>query len=154
MKLTTKGRYAVTAMMDLALHANPERVVLTDIAERHDISLSYLEQLCANLRKAGLINAVRGPGGGYSLARSSSTISVAEILTAVEENLNLTCGDGQACGGETNPCLTHNLWSNLSDELYNFLHEKKLADIVKTPNIGNHANHDAGQFSGIPIELG
>lgn len=147
MKLTTKGRYAVTAMMDLAMNAN-NRIVLTDIAERQNISLSYLEQICANLRKAGLIDAVRGPGGGYSLARSGNDISVAEILRAVDENLDFTCGGGQDCGGEENPCLTHGLWSNLSHELYRFLDDKKLADIVKNPASQNTV---VGNFAGIPI---
>ena len=116
MKLTAKGRYAVTAMMDLALQtkafisSQPQingisdalgeetfRVVLTDIAERQHISLSYLEQLFASLRKANLVDAVRGPGGGYSLAKHSRDISVAEILAAVDENLDLTCGNGSSC---------------------------------------------------------
>lgn len=151
MKLTTKGRYAVTAMMDLALQANragDTRVALTDIASRQDISLSYLEQLFASLRKAGLVNAVRGPGGGYAIAKQAEKISVAEILSAVDENLDLTCGSGAACGGDHDPCLTHGLWSNLSDELYRFLDQKKLSQII------NHQNPSPSQnFSGIPIEL-
>ena len=114
MKLTAKGRYAVTAMMDLALqtkacmesnqkNGDEFRVVLTDIADRQHISLSYLEQLFSNLRKANLVNAVRGPGGGYSLAKNSHEISVAEILAAVDENLDLTCGNGSSCGGDHDP---------------------------------------------------
>ena len=153
MKLTTKGRYAVTAMMDLGLNANTGRVVLTDIAERQGISLSYLEQLCASLRKAGLINAVRGPGGGYALTRSSTQISVAEILTAVDESLDLTCGGGQTCGGNTNPCMTHDLWSNLSQELYRFLSEKKLADIVQTANHEQIKPYGSEPLSDIPVEM-
>lgn len=151
MKLTTKGRYAVTAMMDLALKADSAegaRVTLTDIAERQDISLSYLEQLFSSLRKAGLVNAVRGPGGGYAIAKQAEHISVAEILAAVDENLDLTCGSGSACGGDHDPCLTHGLWSNLSDELYRFLDQKKLAEIIKRP-----AGSSAQNFSGIPIQL-
>ena len=155
MKLTTKGRYAVTAMMDLALQssqvdyiedAEDARVTLVDISERQDISLSYLEQLFANLRKANLVNAVRGPGGGYSLAKKSSDISIAEILSAVDENLDLTCGNGAACGGDLDPCLTHGLWSKLSDELYAFLDNKKLSEIIQNANSQQY-------FSGIPIEL-
>lgn len=152
MKLTTKGRYAVTAMMDLALQAEcaeGARVTLTDIADRQDISLSYLEQLFANLRKAGLVNAVRGPGGGYAIAKQAEHISVAEILAAVDENLDLTCGSGSACGGDHDPCLTHGLWSNLSDELYRFLDQKKLAEIIKRPTTPLSSQN----FSGIPIEL-
>lgn len=160
MKLTTKGRYAVTAMMDLALQAKKPhgveapRVVLTEIAERQDISLSYLEQLFACLKKANLVNAVRGPGGGYSLAKQSIDISVAEILAAVDENLDLTCGNGASCDGDQDPCLTHNLWSNLSDELYAFLNDKKLSEIIK-PEIIKQPTHDfsSQEFSGIPIEL-
>lgn len=165
MKLTAKGRYAVTAMMDLAQqtktfaasHSNDAqsdeefRVVLTDIAERQHISLSYLEQLFASLRKAKLVNAVRGPGGGYSLAKNSDEISVAEILTAVDENLDLTCGNGATCGGDHDPCLTHNLWSNLSQELHRFLDEKTLSDIIKHPM--QFPENSSTDFSGIPIEL-
>ena len=162
MKLTSKGRYAVTAMMDLALQTdtyahsseNPQehfRVALTDIADRQDISLSYLEQLFAALRKAKLVNATRGPGGGYSLHKPSEHISVAEILTAVDENIDLTCGNGSTCGGDHDPCLTHGLWSNLSDELYRFLSEKTLAEVIKAPAASIQVS--TPDFSGIPIEL-
>ena len=153
MKLTTKGRYAVTAMMDLALQADSAkgtRVTLTDIADRQDISLSYLEQLFASLRKSGLVNAVRGPGGGYAIAKQANEISVAEILSAVDENLDLTCGSGSACGGDHDPCLTHGLWSNLSDELYRFLDQKKLSEIIKHSLSPSPSSQN---FSGIPIEL-
>jgi Rrf2 family iron-sulfur cluster assembly transcriptional regulator len=155
MKLTAKGRYAVTAMMDLALQSKQidsieePRVVLIEIAERQHISLSYLEQLFACLRKAKLVNAVRGPGGGYSLAKECCDISVAEILAAVDENLDLTCGNGASCGGDHDPCLTHGLWSNLSDELYAFLNDKKLSEIIKHPT----QTSSSQKFSGIPIEL-
>jgi Rrf2 family iron-sulfur cluster assembly transcriptional regulator len=156
MKLTTKGRYAVTAMMDLALQSeqftnqDDVNITLTDIAQRQGISLSYLEQLFASLRKAKLVQAVRGPGGGYSLSRSSQEISVAEILVAVDENLDLTCGHGSACGGEANPCLTHDLWSNLSTELLNFLNDQKLYDIIK---LSPYKARSTQNFSGIPIKL-
>ena len=177
MKLTTKGRYAVTAMMDLALQSQNQsqrtantaqsadsdesRVALTDIAARQDISLSYLEQLFASLRKAGLVNAVRGPGGGYAIAKKADDISVAAILAAVDENLDLTCGSGSACGGDHDPCLTHGLWSNLSNELYKFLDGKKLADIIQKPPesqaiaSATSATTPATtqDFSGIPIEV-
>ncbi|MGH1428533.1 MAG: Rrf2 family transcriptional regulator [Arenicella sp.] len=165
MKLTAKGRYAVTAMMDLALqtkacvesdqvNSDELRVALTDIADRQHISLSYLEQLFANLRKANLVTAVRGPGGGYSLAKNSHDISVAEILAAVDENLDLTCGNGSSCGGDHDPCLTHGLWSNLSAELHRFLHEKTLAEVIKQPtHYDNAAKQQSQKFSGIPIEL-
>ena len=162
MKLTSKGRYAVTAMMDLALQTDAYasssknsqeqfRVVLTDIADRQDISLSYLEQLFASLRKANLVSATRGPGGGYSLSKPSEQISVAQILTAVDENIDFTCGNGSACGGDHDPCLTHGLWSNLSTELYRFLNEKTLAEVIKKPTAYSQTN--TNDFSGIPIEM-
>ena len=162
MKLTARGRYAVTAMMDLALQTNAYndsadnsvnefRVVLTDIADRQHISLSYLEQLFSSLRKADLVTAVRGPGGGYSLSKPCTDISVAEILTAVNENLDFTCGNGSSCGGDHDPCLTHGLWSNLSNELYRFLNEKKLAEIIQKPISTEQAHKQ--NFSGIPIEM-
>lgn len=154
MKLTTKGRYAVTAMMDLQLHADQDRVALTEIAERQDISLSYLEQLFANLRKAGLVKGIRGPKGGYSLSRNANEISIAEILVAAEENIDLTCGNGKNCSGETDPCLTHSLWSKLSHELYSFLDGRKLSDIV--PNSLSLSdvkrNNTLGQIADIPVE--
>ena len=154
MRLTTKGRYAVTAMMDLQLHANQKRVTLTEIAGRQDISLSYLEQLFACLRKAGLVKGIRGPKGGYSLSRDASEISIAEILVAAEENIDLTCGNGQSCGGEANPCLTHSLWSKLSHELYSFLDDRKLSDIV--PNSLSVSdvkrNNSLGQIANIRVE--
>ena len=160
MKLTSKGRYAVTAMMNLALQTkgytsneshNEPRIVLTDIAERQNISLSYLEQLFASLRKANLVTAVRGPGGGYSLSKPSSDISMAQILTAVDENIDFTCGNGASCSGDHDPCLTHSLWSNLSAELYRFLNEKSLEEVIKQPVSSEKVTMQ--DFSGIPIEL-
>ena len=153
MKLTTKGRYAVTAMMDLALHAKIERVVLTDIAERQALSLPYLEQLFASLRKAGLINAVRGPKGGYTLAKSDKEISLADILVAVGEQIMFTCGGGDSCS-EADPCLTHRLWSNLSLEFHQFLDSKKLSDLVRSRHVQMMAtNQDVRNIGNIPIEI-
>jgi len=117
MKLTTKGRYAVTAMMDLALHAKLDRIALVDIAERQNISLAYLEQLFRSLRKANLVKSVRGAKGGYLLAKSDKEISLADILVAADEHINLACGGGSSCD-EQDPCLTHNLWTNLSIEFF------------------------------------
>jgi Rrf2 family iron-sulfur cluster assembly transcriptional regulator len=152
MKLTTKGRYAVTAMMDLTLHSSEGRVVLTDISDRQHISLSYLEQLFANLRRAGLVEGVRGPGGGYHLARPSEDISIAEIIVAVDESMNLTCGGGETCGGDEHPCLTHSLWVNLSDQLYQFLHNIKLGEVVQWPDVRRVAdNQKDGRLADIPI---
>ena len=133
MKLTTKGRYAVTAMLDLGLRFGEGAVTLSDIAKRQGISLSYLEQLFAKLRRNGLVDSVRGPGGGYSLARDPSEISVAEIVLAINENI-----DARRCGGESNcsgnePCLTHGLWEELSDRISSFLSSITLADLVSRP---------------------
>jgi len=151
MKLTTKGRYAVTAMMDLALHARIDRVALTEIAERQHISLAYLEQLFASLRKAGLISSLRGPKGGYRLARAEKDISLADILIAAEEQINMTCGGGSKCS-EYDPCLTHNLWNNLSEEFFNFLDSKKLSDLVRSRYVQNMATQqDVTQIGDIPI---
>jgi Rrf2 family iron-sulfur cluster assembly transcriptional regulator len=121
MRLSTKGRYAVTAMMDLAIHEESGPVTLADISLCQDISLSYLEQLMSQLRRNDLVRGMRGPGGGYSLARPASEISVAEIISAVDEPLQAT-----RCGGEENcqegeRCLTHELWNDLSHRLYEFL---------------------------------
>lgn len=121
MRLTTKGRYAVTAMLDLALHARHEPVSLADISERQSISVSYLEQLFAKLRKGGLVSSVRGPGGGYQLARDGDEIFIAEIIDAVDESVDVTrCGGKGDCQqGVT--CLTHDLWQDLSEQLHGFL---------------------------------
>lgn len=153
MKLTTKGRYAVTAMMDLALHSKISNVTLADIGGRQNISSAYLEQLFGSLRKAGLVTSVRGPKGGYRLAQSDSDISLADILVAVEEEINLTCGNGQTCD-LNNPCLTHHLWNNLSTEFFQFLDHKKLSDMVRTPFVQAKATEqDLNLIGNIPVEL-
>ena len=110
MKLTTRGRYAVTAMLDLALHHDQGPVSLAAIAERQGISQSYLEQLFARLRRNGLVDGTRGPGGGYRLGRSENSISVADVIDAVNETVDATrCGGRRNCQGE-HRCLTHDLW--------------------------------------------
>jgi len=135
MKLTTKGRYAVTAMLDLAVHQRDEIVALADIAERQGISLSYLEQLFAKLRRRGLVASVRGPGGGYSLAQPPAQISVAQIVMAINENIDATrCGGEENCHGEER-CLTHQLWSELSRRIYEFLDGITLAGLVAEPEV-------------------
>jgi Rrf2 family transcriptional regulator, iron-sulfur cluster assembly transcription factor len=135
MKLTTKGRYAVTAMLDLALHYAQGAVTLSDIASRQGISLSYLEQLFARLRRAGLVDSVRGPGGGYNLALPPGEISVAEIIIAINENIDATrCGGDKNCDGEER-CLTHYLWEDLSDRIHEFLSGITLADLVDKPTV-------------------
>jgi len=130
MRLTTKGRYAVTAMLDLALHARHDPVSLADISERQSISVSYLEQLFAKLRKNGLVSSVRGPGGGYQLAREGDTIFIAQIIDAVDESVDATrCGGTGDCQqGMT--CLTHELWSDLSAQLHSFLAGISLQELV------------------------
>lgn len=130
MRLTTKGRYAVTAVLDLAIHQGRGPIALADIAQRQGISLSYLEQLFAKLRKRGLVISVRGPGGGYNLAREAGAIHVAEVITAVDENVDTTrCGGEGNCKGE-GPCLTHDLWMDLSDRIYGYLNNISLKDLV------------------------
>lgn len=130
MRLTTKGRYAVTAMLDLALHRKQGPISLADISQRQAISLSYLEQLFAKLRKSALVSSVRGPGGGYELQRGAEAIYIAQIIDAVNESLDTTrCkGRGDCQGGEI--CLTHHLWEDLSDQIHNFLEGISLADLV------------------------
>ena len=153
MKLTTKGRYAVTAMMDLALHAKLGHVTLADIADRQAISSAYLEQLFCSLRKAGLVTSVRGPKGGYKLAQAESDISLADILIAADEEINLTCGNGASCS-DSNPCLTHNLWNNLSHEFFQFLDNKNLNDLVRSRYVQTKATQqDVTQIGDIPIYI-
>ncbi len=130
MRLTTKGRYAVTAMLDLALNQGQGPIALADIAQRQGISLSYLEQLFAKLRRHSLVSSVRGPGGGYNLARQASDIPVAEVIAAVDESVDTTkCSREGNChnGG---PCLTHELWLDLSDRIYEYLNRITLQQLV------------------------
>jgi Rrf2 family iron-sulfur cluster assembly transcriptional regulator len=131
MRLTTKGRYAVTAMLDLALHGSDGPVSLADISGRQDISLSYLEQLFAKLRRNDLVTSVRGPGGGYCLSRGLGEIFVAQIVDAVNEAVDATgCGGTSDCQqGEV--CLTHHLWCDLSQQIHSFLSQISLANLVE-----------------------
>ncbi len=130
MRLTTKGRYAVTAMLDLAINQNGKPVTLHDIASNQEISLSYLEQLFARLRKSGLVKGTRGPGGGYRLARAPEEISIADIITSVDEKIDITrCAGREDCrDGER--CLTHELWSDLSAKIFQFLDEITLGELI------------------------
>lgn len=145
MRLTTRGRYAVTAMLDLALHANTDPISLSEISERQTISLSYLEQLFARLRQSGLVVSVRGPGGGYRLRRSSAEIFVAEIIDAVNESVDTTnCkGKGDCQGG--NICLTHHLWDNLSEQIHAFLSGISLADLVAKRDVQDVAERQVAR---------
>jgi Rrf2 family iron-sulfur cluster assembly transcriptional regulator len=135
MKLTSKGRYAVTAMLDVALHSRNGPVSLADISERQEISLSYLEQLFARLRKEQLVSSVRGPGGGYKLGRAASDIAIGEVIRAVDESVDATRCQGQAdCqGGER--CLTHTLWQDLSDRISQFLNGISIGELMKTSEV-------------------
>ena len=131
MRLTTKGRYAVTAMLDLALHYSDGPITLADISGRQGISLSYLEQLFSKLRKHGLVDSARGPGGGYRLSRPANEIAVVEVITAVDEKVDATrCGGKGNCQGEER-CLTHELWTDLSNQIYDFLNNIHLGDLVE-----------------------
>jgi Rrf2 family iron-sulfur cluster assembly transcriptional regulator len=130
MKLTTRGRYAVTAMLDLALHQQAGPVSLAEIADRQGISLSYLEQIFSRLRRHGLVASTRGPGGGYRLSRAAVQISVADVIGAVDEVVDATrCGGMQNCQGEER-CLTHDLWHDLSHQIHDFLTGIDLQELV------------------------
>lgn len=135
MRLTTKGRYAVTAMLDLAIHSDKGPVSLSEISKRQEISLSYLEQLFSKLRKADLVASIRGPGGGYQLGRTLDTIYIAQIVDAVNESIDATnCGGKGNCQqGEV--CLTHHLWSDLSDQIHQFLNSISLAKLVERRDV-------------------
>ncbi|HAZ80030.1 MAG TPA: Fe-S cluster assembly transcriptional regulator IscR [Porticoccaceae bacterium] len=146
MRLTTKGRYAVTAMLDLALHADLRPISLSEISVRQTISLSYLEQLFARLRKAGLVLSVRGPGGGYQLIDIPENICVAQIIDAVNESVDTTSckGKGDCQGGSM--CLTHHLWENLSGQIHNFLSGISLSDLMAKRDVKNIAQRQVAQL--------
>ena len=131
MRLTTKGRYAVTAMLDLALHGSERPVSLADISGRQAISLSYLEQWFAKLRRNELVKSVRGPGGGYLLSRSGDEIFVAQIIAAVNETVDATGCGGTADCQQGEVCLTHHLWQDLSQQIHGFLSDISLAHLVE-----------------------
>jgi Rrf2 family transcriptional regulator, iron-sulfur cluster assembly transcription factor len=130
MRLTTKGRFAVTAMLDLAIHGGKGPVTLAGISRRQHISLSYLEQLFGKLRRHALVDSVRGPGGGYTLARQTDKVSVADIIIAVDEPLDATqCGGRENCLDEQR-CMTHDLWTTLNEKMYEYLQSVTLSDLV------------------------
>ena len=140
MRLTTKGRYAVTAMLDLAIHSNREPVTLSDISMRQDISLSYLEQLFARLRRSELVQSVRGPGGGYRLGRATCDIAVVDIIDAVDESVDATRCQGQGNCQQGEICLTHHLWEDLSQQIHEFLSGISLADLMARHEVKNIAD--------------
>lgn len=136
MRLTTKGRFAVTAMLDLAINELDadgviKPVSLAGISERQAISLSYLEQLFSRLRRQGLVLSIRGPGGGYNLAKAKSDISVSAIISAVDEQIDATqCGGKEDCHGADGRCMTHDLWASLNSKILNYLSSISLADML------------------------
>jgi len=135
MRLTTKGRYAVTAMLDLALNAKDRPITLADISQRQGISLSYLEQLFSRLRKQDLVSSARGPGGGYRLSRKADEISVAQVIAAVDEKVSVTRCDGKGDCQNGEACLTHKLWCSLSDQIQGFLTGISLGDLVQEDHV-------------------
>jgi Rrf2 family transcriptional regulator, iron-sulfur cluster assembly transcription factor len=151
MRLSTKGRYAVMAMVDLAKHGAGRPVSLADIADRQEISLSYLEQLFAKLRKGNLVNSVRGPGGGYLLAYAASETRISDIILAVDEPIRATrCTPGAptGCRGNNSRCLTHDLWEELGNQIHLYLSSVSLADVVEqrvlaTSGLAYGAHRDA-----------
>jgi Rrf2 family iron-sulfur cluster assembly transcriptional regulator len=137
MRLTTKGRYAVTAVLDLALHQDEGPVSLAAISERQQISLSYLEQLFAKLRRNDIVSSTRGPGGGYRLSGSVDDVSVSDIILAVDETYKVVdCGDSDGCHGDYQ-CLTHDLWQELSNEIRTFLDDIKLSEIMQEDTVAD-----------------
>jgi Rrf2 family iron-sulfur cluster assembly transcriptional regulator len=150
MRLTTKGRYAVTAMLDLAIHDDRDPVALADIARRQGISLSYLEQLFAHLRKRGLVRSSRGPGGGYQLGRPAAEIAVVDVIGAVDESVDATrCGGMENCQGEAR-CLTHDLWHDLSRQIHDFLGGIDLAQLVERRRVREVADRQ----DQVPVDVG
>jgi Rrf2 family iron-sulfur cluster assembly transcriptional regulator len=130
MRLTTKGRFAVTALLDLAIHHEDSPVTLSDIGQRQKISLSYLEQLFAKLRHSELVNSVRGPGGGYRLAKALDEVSVADIILAVDEPIDTTqCGGKENCLNDEK-CMTHDLWAKLNELIFDYLGAVTLQQLV------------------------
>jgi Rrf2 family iron-sulfur cluster assembly transcriptional regulator len=134
MQITTKGRYAITAMLDLAINSDSGPINLNKISERQNISLSYLEQLFAKLRKSDLVKSIRGPGGGYSLNKQTTEINISEIIEAVDENVDLRRCAGKGNCNNGKECISHGLWCEVSGQIRNFLAEKTLAHVIKDYN--------------------
>lgn len=139
MRLTTKGRFAVTAMVDLAMRGGKGPVTLASISERQSISLSYLEQLFGKLRRKNLVESVRGPGGGYYLARTANKITIAEIILAVDEPLDATSCGGLGNCHDNKPCITHDLWMGLNEKIFDYLESVNLQQLVE-----GHSKLNAG----------
>lgn len=153
MKLTTKGRYAVTAMLDLAFHAEVGATTLAGVSQRQGISLSYLEQLFSRLRKQGLVLSTRGPGGGYSLGKKPDEIAIADVINAVNESM-----DSRRCGGLANCqddklCLTHDLWTGLNDRITDFLQGVSLGDLTRSNNVQQVMNRQNDDMNGLKLSV-
>lgn len=146
MKLTTRGRYAVTAMLDLAIHQKEGSVAVADVSARQGISLSYLEQLFSRLRKGGLVVSTRGPGGGYTLSRNPGQISIAQIIDTIDENIDATLCSGLKNCVDDDACLTHFLWAELSTNIRVFLTTKTLGDLVSQPHVREVATRQEQRF--------
>lgn len=151
MRLTTKGRYAVTAMLDLAIHHGNGPITLADIAQRQGISLSYLEQLFSRLRRRSLVSSVRGPGGGYSLARDAADIYVAEVISAVDESVDTTRCNGAHNCQDNQRCLTHDLWQDLSDRIYEYLNGISLSDLMNRRGVQAVASRQEERSPGFAL---
>lgn len=149
MRLTTKGRYAVTAMLDLSLNYGVRPITLADISERQGISLSYLEQLFAHLRKQGLVSSSRGPGGGYRLSRSADEVTVLDVISAVDEKVDTTRCEGKGNCSNGEQCLSHEIWHSLSEQIRSYLASITLGEVVK-----NHQNAHANEGKVIKFEMG
>jgi Rrf2 family iron-sulfur cluster assembly transcriptional regulator len=145
--LTTKGRFAVTAMIDLAMRHGEGPVTLAGISDRQRISLSYLEQLFGKLRRHSLVESVRGPGGGYCLARELEAISVADIIQAVDEPIDATKCGGMGNCHDDQPCMTHDLWTNLNVKIFDYLQSVSLAQLVASQHVHKHATQLDGRFN-------
>ncbi|TEA27891.1 Fe-S cluster assembly transcriptional regulator IscR [Candidatus Schmidhempelia bombi] len=149
MKLTSKGRYAVTAMLDVALNSKRGPVSLAEISERQEISLSYLEQLFSRLRKHGLVASVRGPGGGYVLNKRMDEIAISSIIKAVDESVDATKCNGEGCCQGGVRCLTHSLWNDLSQRIDSFLTSITLNELVSNKEVQEVADRQQANFNRI-----
>ena len=134
MKLTTKSRYAVTAMLDIASHNTGNPISLPEISHRQNISLSYLEQLFSRLKKSGLVDSIKGPGGGYILSKDANEIVISEVIQAVDEDLETTACNGKSNCHNNHQCISHNLWQDLGTEINNFLSDITLKQVIAKNN--------------------
>lgn len=146
MRLTTKGRYAVTAMLDLSLNYGVRPITLADISDRQGISLSYLEQLFANLRRQGLVSSSRGPGGGYRLSRSADEVTVLDVISAVDEKVDTTRCEGKGNCSNGEQCLSHEIWHSLSEQIRMYLGGITLGQVVKDHQMNNGTSDNVIKF--------